>query len=706
MSALPRGPARGRPLPRLLPTHEPARSAVGSANGPSAESAAVPPPGPPGTPAPIGVLPPLLANQIAAGEVVERPASVVKELVENALDAGCARVTVELAQGGIELVRVSDDGSGIPENELALALAPHATSKVRTAEDLERIATLGFRGEALASILSVSRLSLRSRRAGPGHEPGAVVEGEGDRLGPPRPAPGPVGTTVTVRNLFFNTPARRKFLRTAATEQARCVEALRSIAMARPGVGFRLTCDGRALLDLPPDQSPRARVLGLLGPELEPHLLEAHADALDAHPGAMGGGGAGGAGGPVTLWALVGTPQIARATAAAQHIYVNGRPVRDRAVGHALREAYRGVLDHTRHPTAVLMLELDPAAVDVNVHPAKSEVRFRDASAVHQAVLGAVRTALRRADLTPALSPAPWAQGHGGDGGAGGAGGGGVLPTVPPPGWRPRDADRPDAALFADRMRALGPALAALGGAGAHAAGSPAIAPDAALRDGSSAGALAPQAADQAGPLGWPWPVAQLGRSYLVTQDEHGVILIDQHALHERVMFQALLGRVVGDSGPGLERQRLLVPAVVPLGPARVALLSDPGFASLCDRVGIELSQAGPGAAAVQAFPTLLLERRVEPAPFVADLIDRAEAGQLGGPSAGPDRWQSEAVLHSVLDMMACKAAVKAGEALPDHQLRALAAQRLLVERGSNCPHGRPTSLRIGFDELARRFGR
>lgn len=633
---------------------------------------------------PIGVLPPLLANQIAAGEVVERPASVVKELVENALDAGCARVTVELAQGGIELVRVSDDGVGIPEGELALALAPHATSKVRTPEDLERIGTLGFRGEALASILSVSRLSLRSRRAGPGD--GAMIEGEGDRLGPPRPAPGPTGTTVTVRTLFFNTPARRKFLRTPATEQARCVESLRAIAMARPGVGFRLTCDGRTALDLPPGQSPRDRVLDLLGPELAPHLIEAHADALDT-PDAS----------PVVLWALVGTPQIARATAAAQHVYVNGRPVRDRAIGHALREAYRGVLDHTRHPTAVLMLELDPAGVDVNVHPSKSEVRFRDASAVHQAVLRAVRQALRGADLTPALSPAPWAQGLGG----------GVLPTVPPPGWRPRDADRPDAALFADRLRALDPGarprttgddpVTAWAGSPVVPLGTPDLTQ---ARPGEGVVPVGEVDSD------WPWPVAQLGRAYVVTQDEHGVILIDQHALHERVMFQTLLGRVVGDGSAGLERQRLLVPAVVRLGPAQMATLRDEGFARLCQRVGIELTEAGPSAAAVQAFPTLLLERRVEPAPFVADLIDRALSGQLGGASAGAEGWQSEAVLHGVLDMMACKAAVKAGEALPERQLRALVAQRVQIERGSNCPHGRPTSLRIGFEELARRFGR
>ncbi len=336
--------------------------------------------------APIRKLPPLLVNQIAAGEVVERPASVVKELVENALDAGARSIAVEIEQGGIELVRITDDGCGIPEAELSLAIAPHATSKIATPEDLDRIGTMGFRGEAIASIASVSRLSIRSRSAS---QSGAnVIEVEGDNVKPIRPAAGPIGTCVSVRNLFFNTPARRKFLRTPSTEQGHCVDAACTLAIAHPAVAFRIVTDGKMVLDVPPGQGPRDRALAVLGVELAEQMLEVSADRFDDVRG-------------ITLWGLIGMPGIARATPKAQHVFLNGRPIRDKTIQHAIREAYRGLIEPGRYPTCVIMIEMDPGAVDVNVHPAKTEVRFRDQSMVHQTVLRAVRDSLRAADLTP-----------------------------------------------------------------------------------------------------------------------------------------------------------------------------------------------------------------------------------------------------------------------------------------------------------------
>ena len=594
----------------------------------------------------IRPLPPLLVNQIAAGEVVERPASVVKEVVENALDAGATRIAVELEQGGIELVRVSDDGHGIAEGQLALAVSPHATSKLREAADLDRIGTLGFRGEALASIASVSRLAIRSRAAGA--DAAALIEAEGDRVSPPAPASGPVGTCVTVRNLFFNTPARRKFLRTPPTENSRCADVVCGLAMAHPGVGFSLVSEGRRTMDLMPGQTPRQRVLAVLGPELEDQLLEVHADAVDAGKG-------------ITLWGLVGLPSLARATAQAQHVFLNGRCVRDRTIQHAIKESFRGLIEPGRHPTAVLMLEMDPAAVDVNVHPAKTEVRFRDSSLVHSTVLRAIRETLRQADLTPTLASAS-------------ADARAVLPPSA------------GAAAFVDYFKRDLPAVA--GGSLSYEA----------IRAAMDA---APGAAPSPAPLpepSLPAPVPasrvlQVHNSYLVTQDAGGVVIIDQHALHERVMFEALIARV--QAGP-LESQRLLTPSVVPASPRQMEALGS--LAPLLDRIGLEALPLGPVTIGVQAFPTFLFDRGVDPVEFLSELLERAEDDGFdpGG----------EQALHHVLDMMACKAAVKAGDRMSELELSELVKLRDRVERSSSCPHGRPTSIRLTIRELEKLFKR
>lgn len=654
---------------------------------------------------PIRKLPALLVNQIAAGEVVERPASVVKELLDNALDAGASRITIDLEQGGIELVRITDDGSGIAVDQLPLALAPHATSKVSTVDDLDRIATYGFRGEALASITSVARVSLRSRTAS---DTGASeLRAEGDRVEPVQPAAGAVGTCVTVRNLFFNTPARRKFLRTPPTEQGHCVDVASDLAISHPAVGFTITCDGRRVLEVPPNQSPRERALAVLGKELEPELLEAHVDTFDDSRG-------------VAMWGLVGRPALARATGKAMKIFLNGRPIRDRTLQHALREAYRGLIEPGRYPTAVLMLQMDPGAVDVNVHPQKTEVRFRDQSMVHSAVLRAVREALQRADLTPDFARTGFgARGWGGGGGGGLIGAGAANDPV-----RLAAAGGSEGVDAAGRINrfveyftrqvpgqanqrlsfdALRESLEGADGGqlpsatsdsnqplGAGGLGS---APDASASDAAPEGG---SQAQEASSLAAPRPaerVLQVHNQYVVTEDEQGLVIVDQHALHERVMFEYLLARV----GAGaLESQRMLVPAVVQLPPARMARVDD--LRPLLERIGVSMEPIGPSSVAVQSFPTFLFDKGVEPGEFLAEMLERAEAeGFVPG---------NEETLHEILDMMACKAAIKAGDRMSHAELIELIRLRDAVERSSNCPHGRPTSIRLSIRELDKRFGR
>lgn len=632
-------------------------------------------------PRPIRILSPLVANQIAAGEVVERPASVVKELLENALDAGATRLIVDLDQGGVELIRVADDGHGIPAAELPLAVAPHATSKVERVDDLDRIGTLGFRGEALASIASVSRLALRSRTA---DEPGASqLDLEGDAISPVHPAPGPVGTCVTVRNLFFNTPARRKFLRTVATEQERCVDVVRQIALAHPAVGLRLSCDGRDVMDLPPGQGPRDRALAVLGKELGPQLLDVHADRFDDARG-------------LALWGLAGLPAIARGTGKWQFVFVNGRPVRDRTIQHAIAEAYRGLIDPSRYPTVLLMIEMSPEGVDVNVHPQKAEVRFRDSSMVHSVVLRALRETLRAADLTPTLGElkppiAPRDEALS------------LAATLPGSGLSAGAASATSASRFVEYFKRFTPATAPQAAVpGLSAPASPAATLDASALPTPAPADLSPTHHSSASPF-VPVPtdrVLQVHKSYLVTQDEQGVVIIDQHALHERVMFEYLLHRVTAANGDGLERQRLLTPIVVQASAAAVERLPD--LSPLLERIGIEAEALGPTTLGVHTFPSFLFDRGVDAGEFMEAILTRAEDAAF----VREAKRGGEAAMRDVLDMMSCKAAVKAGDRLSDTELTELVKLRGEVERSSNCPHGRPTSIRLTIRELEKLFGR
>ena len=622
---------------------------------------------------PIRVLPPELVNQIAAGEVVERPASVVKELVENAIDAGARRVVIEVEGGGTELVRVSDDGIGIAPDELPLAVAAHATSKVSTSDDLAAISTFGFRGEALASIASVSRFRLASCRRGA--DAGAEIEVEGGAMRPVRPAPARPGTVVEVRTLFFNVPARRKFLRAEGAETARVTETVEAIALSHPHVAFELRSNGRRLVDLPATDEPAKRTLDVLGKELEPELLE-----FEERFPELGG---------LVVRGFAGRPSIARPNARAIRIHLNGRPIMDRVVVHAVREAYRGLLDSARTPTVALLLELDPREVDVNVHPAKSEVRFRAQQAIHGAVRKSIERALRAANLVPNFVPdafrgsstgasqpdAAATRALFGSGLAPAGGGGGVSARG---GWvEPREA-RPatDFSAFAALAREFGDADASA------PAGS-----DAASRIASEMSAHIPA------PHTDEFAFIQLLGGFVVTEDADGIVIVDQHALHERAMFATLLARIA--EGP-LESQRLLVPVPVECSAREVELLDE--IAPLLQRLGISARAFGPRAVAVEAVPTLLHSRGVDAGGFLRDLLAKAlEHGSL---------LSLEAALHEVVDMMACKAAVKAGDSLTREEIRALLRMRVEVERAAACPHGRPTSIRIARGELERRFGR
>ncbi|MCY2951322.1 MAG: DNA mismatch repair endonuclease MutL [Planctomycetota bacterium] len=594
-----------------------------------------------------------LVNRIAAGEVIERPASVVKELVENAIDAGAKSIVVEIADGGRELIRVIDDGCGIPPAELPLAFAEHATSKLTCDDDLFRIETMGFRGEALASIGAVSHAKIVSRIAG--EEAAWEICNAGGVIGDAQAAAGNVGTTAEVRDLFFNMPARRKFLKSSATEVGHVSEAVLRLALPHPGVHFRLLSESRTVLDLPATGAEE-RLLAAWPENYAEQRLPL--ELRDAEIRAVG---------------LVGLPELANPTAKHQYFYLNGRHIRDRFMQHALKEAYRGLMEPGRQPVAVILLTMPPGDVDVNVHPTKNEVRFRDSGRVHGMLLSGIRERLLGSDLTPRAVP-----------------GGSAGPVV-------SEAERGDLrarlAEFFKQMPASTPPLPMAGGSRETP---PQVAVK--LREGQE-GKWCAEAHPTAHPTPIQAPVTarpqamamQLHNAYLVTESEEGLIIIDQHALHERIVYEELLGRL--KRGP-LESQRLLMPDVVPVSAGQKALLEQ--IQPMLKRLGIEVSEFGPGSVAVQAFPSFL--EKLEPGRFVHELLERGEQELLD--------LHEEELLHEILDMMACKAAVKAGDPLTAGEIEALLARRELVDRSSNCPHGRPTTLRLTLKDLEKQFKR
>jgi DNA mismatch repair protein MutL len=571
---------------------------------------------------PIHVLADTLVDQIAAGEVVERPASVVKELVENALDAGARRVAIDVEQGGIRLIRVRDDGAGIPSAELALALARHATSKIASLEDLERVATLGFRGEALPSIASVSALRLASRAAG-GAEAVEITASEG-RLGASTPSSHPPGTTVEVRELFHHVPARRKFLRTEATEFQQVQKTVTRLALSRFDVSFSLSHNRRAQFDLPRADGRaerEARIAKLVGEDfVAGSLFVSHAQ------------------GALALEGWIGLPSQTRAQADRQFVFVNGRMVRDRLLGGAARLGYRDVSHGHRHPSWVLYLSLDPALVDVNAHPQKLEVRFRDPRAVHDFVFRTVERALAES-------------------------GQGAEAKAP--------------------VRVAMSGVAAPAVAGALALGEP-WAVYAAAAEGP-AGAAAADGDDL--PLGQA--IGQLHGIYIVAQCQGGMVLVDMHAAHERILYEQLKSAM---RAGGAARQALLVPAVLEPGEPSAELAERHG--ATLRAAGFVVDRLGPATLAVREAPVALAGADV--AAILGDAL--AELGE-GGTAHRIEDSQNE-----VLANIACRSAVRARRLLTLAEMNALLRDMERTERSGQCSHGRPTWTRVSIAELDRIF--
>jgi DNA mismatch repair protein MutL len=590
----------------------------------------------------IRQLPEQLINQIAAGEVVERPASVVKELLENALDAGARRIEIDLEAGGAKLVRLRDDGSGIAADDLPLALSRHATSKIASLDDLETVRTLGFRGEALPSIASVSRFELVSRERGAGRA--YAITAEDGSLGVVRPAQHPEGTSVIVRDLFYNVPARRKFLRAERTELGHVEELVRAQALANPHVAFRLSHNGKVLSRLEPVEDAQRRVADAVDPDFAGGALRIDAEA-----------------GGIRLHGWIGAPTASRGQADRQFFFVNGRMVRDRLIAHAVRQAYADVLFHGRHPAFVLELRIDPAAVDVNVHPQKHEVRFRDSRLVHDFVFRSLHAALAdtRAGAAAALSPAP-APGFALP--VANAGQGGAWPQARL-GLPAREASVPLAAY------------AALYGTQSPA---PALNADA-VADAAPTTQPLPDSPADVPPLGYA--LAQLRGIYILAENAHGLVLVDMHAAHERITYERLKDARACGAVPS---QLLLVPPTLRVSPREADAVEEhqARFAAL----GFELTRSGPDRVVVRRIPSALegadVERLV--GDVLADLVEHGSDARLV-------EYENE-----LMATMACRLTIA--------EMNGLLRQMEQTERSGQCNHGRPTWVQLTQAELDRLF--
>ncbi|MCK6404997.1 MAG: DNA mismatch repair endonuclease MutL [Rhodocyclaceae bacterium] len=596
----------------------------------------------------IQLLPDLLISQIAAGEVVERPASVLKELLENALDAGASAIQIALEEGGVKLIRIADDGCGIEKEQMALALTRHATSKIASLDDLERVGTMGFRGEALASIAAVARVTLTSRARGAAHawRLGGELNEQSENA-EPEPAALVSGTVVEMRDLYFNTPARRKFLKSEATEFAHCAEAVKRIALAFPQVAITLTHNGRNALTLPRADA-RRRAAAILGDEFltDSRMVEVAA-------------------GPLSLTGFAALPAHARARADAQYCYVNGRFVRDKVLAHALREAYQDMLHGSRYPAYCLFLGIDPATVDVNVHPAKTEVRFRDSRAVHQFVyhavhkalsvpLGGLATAVPSPAPAPARTPVPTAT---------------ASPTASYayPRQQTLHATEPTLGAYADFVAVARPVTAAL-------------APPPLPETPAPAGTDAPL-------LGYA--LAQLHGVYILAQNATGLVLVDMHAAHERILYEKLKGAL---DARAVATQTLLIPAVFNTTALDVAATEE--HRTALAELGFDISTAGPAQLAVRAVPALLAGG--DPAALAKALI--AELHEHGISQLMTARR------NELLATMACHGAVRAHRQLSLPEMNALLRQMEATERADQCNHGRPTWVQLTMNELDRLF--
>lgn len=620
----------------------------------------------------IQLLSPRLANQIAAGEVVERPASVIKELLENSIDAGATQLDVEVEAGGVKLIRVRDNGSGIPKGDLSLALSRHATSKIHHLDDLEAVATLGFRGEALASISSVSRLQLISKVADEDCAWCVKVEGR-DMTTDITPAAHPQGTTLEVRDLFFNTPARRKFLRTENTEYGRIEDVIKRLAMANFDVGFSLKNKGRVVHAWRPAQTQaeqERRVAQICGPAFMENALFVDFERAG-----------------LRLWGWVALPTFSRSQADLQHFYVNGRTIKDRLVTHAVRQAYQDVLYHGRHPAYVLYLSLEPSTVDVNVHPTKHEVRFRDSRLVHNFLYGTLHKAL--ADVRPASVSVD----------------GEVLPeasaafpsqpslaqaSAPVPQQSPLNfanydagrADRPGASIgVEEQVKSYSELLSAPASALAT--------PSAGVQGFVSALAEIDNDDEQIPPLGYA--IAQLKGIFILAENTHGLIVVDMHAAHERITYERMKRQYAIS---GIQSQPLLVPQSIAVSEKEAdhAEQSQETFTKL----GFVLERMGPETLLIRQVPVMLNKADVETLirDVLADLIEHGSS----------ERIKNQ--MNAILGNMACHGSVRANRKLTIPEMNALLRDMEATERSGQCNHGRPTWVQMNMSQLDGLFMR
>jgi DNA mismatch repair protein MutL len=607
---------------------------------------------------PIALLPDRLISQIAAGEVVERPASVVRELLDNAIDAGAGRIVLRIEDGGMRRIVVSDDGHGIAPAELALALTRHATSKIATLAELERVDTLGFRGEALASIASVARVRITSRTAG-----AAAASRIDSADGEVTPAAGPAGTTVEVLDLYSHTPARRKFLKSPATEAAHCIEALRRASLAHESIGFELQVDDRRVERLPP--APwRSRALEALGEE----YLQAHR-VIDCQAGTL------------RLWGVLGLPTLNRARADRQFLYVNGRFVRDRLLGYAVKQAYADMMHGDRHAAWVLFVTIDPALVDVNVHPAKTEVRFRDPSALRSFVFHSVADALR-ATATAGATAAPTT---GTTVAATMHGSGSHAPDVGPDRRTPPAPGAVERSLALYAPGEIGAALHDAGSTAPRDAGSAALEADAAdaVFAAEPRGATSPAEP----PLGHA--LAQLHGTWILAQNRHGLVVVDMHAAHERVVYERMKAAL---ASAGVPMQPMLVPVTFRADPLEVRVVEDE--AETLHALGLELSVMSPSALAVRAVPAPLAH---------GDVIALARSVLAELQEHGASRALAQR-RDALLATMACHAAVRANRRLSIDEMNALLRDMERTPGADQCNHGRPTWVQLSASELDRWF--
>lgn len=609
-------------------------------------------------------LSPRLANQIAAGEVVERPASVIKELVENSMDAGASRIDIDIEAGGVKLMRVRDNGVGIEQEDMPLALSRHATSKIIELDDLENVRTLGFRGEALASISSVSRLTIMSNTEEQGA--GWKAQTEGRDMGVEvSPTPHLRGTSVEVRDLFFNTPARRKFLRTEKTEFNHLEEVVKRQSLSRFDVGFYLNHNGRAIHALKPCASQlerERRVASVCGPAFMQNALHIDTEAAG-----------------LKLWGWVALPTFSRSQSDLQHFFVNGRVIRDKLVTHAVRQAYRDVLFHGRHPAFVLYLEVNPSIVDVNVHPTKHEVRFRDGRTVHDFLFRSLHRLLAEVRPEDQLAPASINSAEGQQSGIAA----GEFQQQQTIAWRADTTpQRPGQSPASFREQAAG--YSALYGRGENVGS-----------HGGSAGALgsgatmAPQEDGEVPPLGYA--IAQLKGIYILAEGEHGLVLVDMHAAHERITYERMK---TARQGVGIQSQPLLVPESMAVSQREADCAEE--SSNVFRDLGVGIERAGPESLVVREIPVILQDSNVEQLvrDVLSDLIEHGSSDRI------------EAHIDEILSTMACHGSVRANRRLTIPEMNALLRDMEETERSGQCNHGRPTWTQLSLDELDRLFMR